>query len=164
MRHILYYITVALLTTVISCKDTTTTKEIIDAETTTPTEKRIAEMLDDPILSNDWKNEIQLDGSKKWEANEETTQGARNMLRIMENTAVGPEMDFKALGTKLKSEINIVIKKCSMKGASHDNLHVFLMPLIEKVDALQEENDIEKNKALVASIYYNLEAYDTYFK
>ena len=163
MRHILYYITVALLTTVISCKDTTT-KEIIDAETTTPTEKRIAEMLDDPILSNDWKNEIQLDGSKKWEANEETTQGVRNMLRIMENTAVGPEMDFKALGTKLKSEINIVIKKCSMKGASHDNLHVFLMPLIEKVDALQEENDIEKNKALVASIYYNLEAYDTYFK
>ena len=164
MRHILYYITVALLTTVISCKDNTTNKETTDVETTRPTDKRIAEILDDPILSNDWKEEIQLDGTQKWQANEETTQGVRNMLRIMENTDVGPEMDFKALGTKLKSEINVVIQKCSMKGASHDNLHVFLMPLIEKVDALQEENDIEKNKALVASIYYNLEAYDTYFK
>lgn len=51
-----------------------------------------------------------------------------------------------------------------MKGASHDNLHVFLMPLIEKVDALREETDMEKNKALFASIFYNLEAYDTYFK
>lgn len=164
MKRTTLLIAVLLLMTIIGCKENTTKTETTAIETTTPTDKRIAEMLDDPILSNDWKKEIELDGSQKWEANEETTQGVHNMLRIMENTAVGPEMDFKALGTKLKSQINVVIQKCSMKGASHDNLHVFLMPLIEKVDALQKPNDIEKNKALVASIYYNLEAYDSYFK
>lgn len=164
MKRITPLIAAVLMITIISCKDNITTTEATAIENTTPADKQIAEMLNDPILSNDWKEEIQLDGSQKWEANAETTQGVHKMLNIMENTAVGPEMDFKALGTKLKSEINVVIQKCSMKGASHDNLHVFLMPLIKKVDALQEENDIEKNKALVASIYYNLEAYGSYFK
>ncbi len=163
MRHIIYYIAFLLLIATISCKDNTS-KVTISSEKKTPTQEQVEQLLDDPILSNDWKEEIQLDGSKKWEANEETTRGVKNMLYILENTTVGPEMDFKALGLKLKSEIQVVIKKCSMKGPSHDNLHVFLMPLIEKVDALQEANDIEKSKALVASIYYNLEAYDSYFK
>ena len=164
MKTRIYLFALSFLMIALSCKEQTSDEQTSTVKAETPTEKRVAQLLDDPILSNDWEKEIELDGTGKWTANEETTQGVRNMLNIMENTDVGPEMNFKALGTKLKSEINVVIQKCSMKGASHDNLHVFLMPLIEKVDALQQENDIEKNKALVASIYYNLEAYATYFK
>lgn len=163
MKHFTYLIVIVLSIAAISCKEKTPSNNT-KSTNIPPGQEQVARLLDDPVLSNDWKNEIKLDGSQKWVANEETTQGVHNMLHILENTTVGPEMDFKALGTKLKSEINVVIKKCSMKGPSHDNLHIFLMPLIEKVDALQKDNDIEKNKALLASIFYNLEAYDTYFR
>lgn len=164
MNNKIYLLVLSLLVLSISCNEQSKSEQTSVNETKTPTEKRVAALLSDPVLSNEWEKEIQLDGKSKWLANKETTQGVNNMLNILENTIVGPEMNFKALGTKLKSEINVVIQKCSMKGPSHDNLHVFLMPLIEKVDALQQENDIEKNKALVASIFYNLEAYATYFK
>ena len=164
MKNQIYLLVISLLMLSISCKEQSKSEQTSVNETTTPTEKRVAELLSDPVLSNEWEKEIQLDGKSKWLANKETTQGVNNMLNILENTTVGPEMNFKALGTKLKSEINVVIQKCSMKGSSHDNLHVFLMPLIEKVDALQEVNDIEKSKALVASIFYHLEVYTTYFE
>lgn len=164
MKNQIYLLVLSLLVLSISCKEQSKSEQTSVNETKTPTEKRVAALLSDPVLSNEWEKEIQLDGKSKWLANKETTQGVNNMLNILENTTVGPEMNFKALGTKLKSEINVVVQECSMKGPSHDNLHVFLMPLIEKVDALQQENDIEKNKALVASIFYNLEAYATYFK
>lgn len=118
----------------------------------------------DPLLSNSWETEIVLDGTEKWIANNETTLGVNQMLNLLENLDTSSEIDYAALGTDLKNEINVVIQECSMKGPSHDNLHVFLMPLIEKVDALKEPKTVEENKALVASIFYNLKAYDTYFK
>lgn len=163
MKHFTYLLALAFIITTLSCKNNTPTVDVAP-ENKTPLEKQMEQLLNDPILSNDWKNEIQLDGTNKWVANQETTQGVRQMLTILENTAIGPEMNFNELATQLKSEVNVVIKECSMKGASHDNLHVFLMPLIDKVDAMQVETDMEKNKALFSSIYYNLEAYDTYFK
>jgi hypothetical protein len=116
-----------------------------------------------PLLNNNWETEIKLDGTNKWTANDETTEGVNKMLDILENINTNPDLDYAALGKDLKGEINIVIKKCSMKGPSHDNLHVFLMPLINKVDALQEVKSIEENKALVESIFYHLKGYERYF-
>ena len=116
-----------------------------------------------PLLNNNWEAEIKLDGTDKWTANDETTEGVNNMLDILENLNTTPDLDYTALGKDLKGEINIVIQKCSMKGPSHDNLHVFLMPLIDKVDALQEPKSIEENKALVESIFYHLKGYERYF-
>jgi len=163
MKHLTYVFALAFLITALGCKNTATTEETTQ-ENSTATERQVAQLLDERILSNDWENEIQLNGTDKWAANEETTEGVRKMRYILNHTEIGPKMNFNELGNQLKSEINVIIKECSMKGASHDNLHVFLMPLIEKVDALREETDMEKNKALFTSIFFNLEAYDTYFK
>ena len=143
MNYLKSILTALIVLTILSCKSNETNK--------------------DPLLNNNWEKEIALDGSNKWMANEETTLGVNKMLDLLENLDTSSEIDYTALGTDLKNEINIVIQKCSMKGPSHDNLHVFLMPLIEKVDALQASRSIEDNKLLVDSIIYNLKAYNTYF-
>lgn len=143
MNYLKPMISALILLTIISCKSNDADKN--------------------PLLNNNWETEIKLDETNKWTANDETTEGVNKMLDILENLNTNPDLDYTTLGKDLKGEINVVIQKCSMKGPSHDNLHVFLMPLIDKVDALQEARSIEENKALVESIFYHLKGYDRYF-
>jgi ABC-type Zn2+ transport system substrate-binding protein/surface adhesin len=51
-----------------------------------------------------------------------------------------------------------------MKEPSHDNLHVWLLPLIDKIDALKEAKTIEEAQQIYISIEQNLNAYNTYFE
>ncbi|MFT5891164.1 MAG: hypothetical protein ACI9Y7_001265, partial [Dokdonia sp.] len=116
MNYLKPMISALILLTIISCKSNDADKN--------------------PLLNNNWETEIKLDETNKWTANDETTEGVNKMLDILENLNTNPDLDYATLGKDLKGEINVVIQKCSMKGPSHDNLHVFLMPLIDKVDAL----------------------------
>lgn len=51
-----------------------------------------------------------------------------------------------------------------MKGPSHDNLHVWLLPLIEKIDALEETKTLDEAQRIYKSIEQNVNAYDEYFE
>ena len=51
-----------------------------------------------------------------------------------------------------------------MQGVSHDNLHVFLHPLIQKINHLKKTKTTESGAKTVASIVENLDAYTNYFK
>lgn len=115
-------------------------------------------------LDNSWKNEILLDNGNKWEANLETTRGIDKMLVLLKANNPKTVEDYQQLASKLNDETNTVIKKCSMEGPSHDNLHVFLHPLIEKIDALGKVSTTDKGAEITASIQENLHEYDNYFK
>ena len=118
----------------------------------------------EPTLNNDWVNEISLNDGAKWDANIETTQGVNNMLSIIKDSNLETEKDYQALGKKLNEEKNILVKKCTMKGPSHDNLHVFLHPLIEKIDQLMEVSSTEQGTQITKSIHVNLKSYSLYFQ
>ncbi len=51
-----------------------------------------------------------------------------------------------------------------MEGASHDNLHIWLLPLIAKIDALSEVKTIEDAAKIKLSIQKNINEYNTYFQ
>ena len=115
------------------------------------------------ILNNDWINDISLDKETKWKANIETTRGINAMLNLIEENNLITLEDFHQLANKLNNEKNMVIKECSMKGPSHDNLHIFLLPLIEKIDYLLTTTSIEEGSKITASIKDNLNFYQNYF-
>lgn len=46
-----------------------------------------------------------------------------------------------------------------MKSTSHDNLHVWLHPLTEKIELLQKTGGIEEGKKLTFNIKVHLEGY-----
>ncbi|WP_026452414.1 hypothetical protein [Aequorivita capsosiphonis] len=115
-------------------------------------------------ISNAWVNEIKLDSGNKWNANIETTEGVDKMLTLVKTSDKKTVEDYHTLATKLNEEKNVVVKKCTMKGPSHDNLHVFLHPLIEKIDALGKVSTAEEGAEITKSINENLEGYYNYFK
>lgn|SRR5690554_1716759 len=159
-------LTAAVLSVLLmSCKDNKSTSSETEIVQETEVVQEQVNEEEKPVLDNSWINDIQLDeNGNKWNANIETTQGVNKMLGLI--TEVNPKTveEYHKLASKLNEEKNIVIKKCDMVGPSHDNLHVFLHPLIDKIAALSEVSTEEKGSEITANIKENLEEYNNYFK
>lgn len=115
-------------------------------------------------INNFWVNDIKLDNGTKWQANIETTTGVEKMLSLVKSSEAKTVEDYHTLASKLNEYKNEVVKKCTMKGASHDNLHIFLHPLIEKIEALGKITTVDEGVIISASIKENIEGYFNYFQ
>ena len=115
-------------------------------------------------LNNDWVNEIILNNGIKWQANQETTDGVLRMLELITNSQTSTVEDYLKLGNGLNEIKNTVVKECTMKGASHDNLHIWLHPLIEKIALLQKTENPKDGAQITSNIKEHLEAYYDYFE
>ncbi|WP_339648918.1 hypothetical protein [uncultured Salegentibacter sp.] len=159
--------TLILSALMIGCKDNKT-KNNDTSETTKAvqnhTEDTVKEFESSTVYNNAWINEIELNSGAKWEANLETNEGVEKMLKLVEASDPTSVEDYHSLASELNEENNYVIKKCTMTGPSHDNLHVFLHPLIEKIAALGEVSSTEEGAKITAGIKENLKGYYDYFK
>lgn len=115
------------------------------------------------IPDDAWVNEIVLDNGVKWMANKETTDGVRKMLALIGDNKASTSEAYRELGNSLNEVKNTVVKECTMEGASHDNLHVWLHPLIEKIELLQKTENAEEGAQLTSNIKNHLEGYFDYF-
>ncbi|TYB76307.1 hypothetical protein [Bizionia myxarmorum] len=115
-------------------------------------------------LGNTWMEEIQMDNGAKWAANIETTDGVNDMLKMISEAKTETVDDYLSLANKLNERKNTLVKECTMKGPSHDNLHVFLHPLIEKIDMLLKTETTAQGSETLESITANLNAYNNYFE
>lgn len=145
MKHL--FLTLIIIT-LVSCKDS---KKEVTVEV-------------DNLYSNTWIKEIKLNDGDKWEANSETNEGILKMQNSLKKASTNTLDEYYQLAEKLNVDKNYVIKNCTMKGASHDNLHVWLLPLIAKIDALSNTKTIEDAKKLKQSIEENINAYANYFE
>ncbi|MDG1040953.1 MAG: hypothetical protein P8H13_08720 [Polaribacter sp.] len=116
------------------------------------------------VLSNNWEQEMKLDNNTKWKANFETTKGVRDLQNLIKTTSTVSLDQYIALAKKLNERKNILVKECTMEGPSHDNLHIFLYPLITKINMLLEAQSNKEASEIVKSISENLKAYNSYFK
>ncbi len=145
----------------IGCKDNKTVTDETSVET-----EMVHEHHNDHeglALNNSWVNEIQLDNGNKWDANLETTEGVDKMLDLISENAQESVGDYHTLASYLNEVKNVVVKECTMEGPSHDNLHVFLHPLIEKIDALGKISNVDEGAEITERIKENLNAYNDYF-
>lgn len=110
-----------------------------------------------------WIDEISLDQGAKWTANAETTAGVSQMLALIESSNADTAPDHQKLGDGLAEIKNMVVRECTMTGASHDNLHIWLYPLISKIELLQKAESKESGTALTEEIRGHLEKYYDFF-
>src|SRR5690554_6873638 len=152
-------ITAAILSVLlIGCKDTKTSSTEISVETETLHDHEL-----DQALSNSWVKEIQLDNGNKWEANRETNDGVHKMEYLIKSYDPQTVEEYHKLAEELNEIKNYVVRECTMKGASHDNLHVFLHPLIDKIAALGKVSSIGEGEVATKAIQENLRAYHQFF-
>jgi ABC-type Zn2+ transport system substrate-binding protein/surface adhesin len=117
----------------------------------------------DELLSTEWMKEIQLNNGDKWAANIETTEGVEEIQELLKTETTSSLKEYHQLASKLNDVKTKVVQECTMKGASHDNLHIWLYPLIKKIGALSETDNLGEASKIKQSIEENITAYGTYF-
>ena len=114
--------------------------------------------------SNESENKIDLDNGKRWIANQETTEGINAMFQLINSFKETENIDsYKNLADSLNSEFNIILKKCTMKGEAHDQLHNYLFPMKEKFEQLSS-NDLSESKNAFEDLKMHVSLYKKYFE
>lgn len=133
-----------------SCGETSEGSESVNSEQT-------------ETVNNPPENEfgLTLNEGEKWEANAETTDGVRNMKNIVEAYISGEKTPLTQCGDDLQAELDGIFDNCSMKGEAHDQLHSFLMPLI---DMKNEIKGAEPTQDQLKEINEHLDLYFAFFE
>ena len=130
-----------------------------------PDQVQVEEPSTKVAISHDaWNHRIQLDRGSKWQANAETTLGVSKMHKAMIEFKGRSVSDYRALGDKLNALKNTLVKECTMTGPSHDNLHIWLHPLIEKIEALQNIDSEASGAQMVQDVEQHLNGYYDFFE
>lgn len=164
MKYLIFAMT---LFAFVGCKDNKKQEEIIKIETVNQSvniknNKQSDETLE--VYKNTWIDEIKVSDNGKWSANKETNEGVKNMLTSIETNRTNSLENYQDLADQLSQHKNHIIKNCTMKGDSHDNLHVWLLPLMAKIEALSEAKTVEDASKIKSSIEKNINAYSDFFE
>jgi hypothetical protein len=156
MRNLLI-IFILIITLVSSCKNIEKQEEVKNPKEVVQEQKK-------DVLSTQWMDNIQLNNGVKWKANVETTVGVVEMQKLLKTQITSTIEDYHLLANQLNDVKIKLVKECTMKGASHDNLHIWLYPLIEKIGALSKTDDLNEASKIKQSIEENLNVYSDYFE
>lgn len=104
---------------------------------------------------------MSLNKGEKWKANIETTTQIKNMQEILDSFEQKNDGLSIELGNNLQKELDELFKACNMKGEPHNQLHTYLMPLLEMVS---EAKDKPVSKSQLAELNNYLAVYFKYFQ
>ena len=135
-----------------------------NAEESTPEETTPA--VEDVAFVNE-EGVLQLNNGAKWKANTETTAGVEKMqAQISEFKEMNlPEnlINYKQLSSGLNTTMQGIFEQCTMKGAAHDELHDFLVPIKGNITTLGGD-DLEAAGKAFSDIQRQLSQFDIFFE
>lgn len=107
---------------------------------------------------------LELNNGSKWEMDEHT----RNMSKKMKQTFLTAEHanleSLNNLGKQLQSQLDVLIRGCTMTGEAHDQLHVFLSTHMPAIHALESASDYASAKKHAIELKHQFEVYGEYFE
>jgi hypothetical protein len=110
------------------------------------------------------KTLLQLNNGDRWPANQETTDGVIKMIQLIDNYEDTANVEgFAQLSEDLQVEYKMIFDKCTMTGAAHEQLHVFLIPMKPYFEALSA-GDKEMCQKSLERLAKHMRLYDRYFQ
>ena len=127
-------------------------------------EDAVAEQEEQHHEHTDDGKDIELNNGEKWQVNEEMKPFVNQSEQLLDDYKASEAQDHKALAEQLKDENNKLIKSCTMKGKSHDELHKWLYPHIGMIEALHKAEDKDEAEVVIADLEESFDTYHTYFQ
>lgn len=112
----------------------------------------------------DAQPQLELIDGKKIAINAEMKPHLENSRNILKAYLESGGQDYKKLAEDMESSNSKLIKSCTMQGADHEMLHVWLHPHLELVANLKSENSPEKAKELIREIEDSYKEFDLFFE
>ncbi len=72
--------------------------------------------------------------------------------------------NYLNLGKDLSIQTAYIISSCNMTGEAHDQLHVVLVPMLDKISTLKESDNIEDCESSLIELETLIEDYFNHFK
>ena len=104
-----------------------------------------------------------LDHGQKWAVNSEMKPYVENGRQLVNEYPTDGSGDHAALAAKLMEQNELLIKSCTMKGESHDQLHKWLHPHLELTKELETASATEAGE-IVQSLRESYALYGQYFE
>ena len=104
---------------------------------------------------------IELNEGQKWKVNEEMSPF------ILEAEQILMQYDgsnYENLAEQLESKNKGLIKSCTMDGKSHDELHKWLHPHMQLIEALDDAESKSEADKIIAELKSSFKTYHTYFQ
>jgi len=107
---------------------------------------------------------LSLDGSAKWKMDAHTRKVMAKTRETIHGADTSNVQALQGLGAVLQRQLDKLIEGCTMDGPAHDELHVFLMAWIPKVDALKKATGAKTGQVTVDEMMAMLDKYDEFFE
>ncbi len=107
---------------------------------------------------------IELNNGKKWEVNAEMMPHIQASNLLVSEYLQSGNSDYKALAKQLVDNNNRLISSCNMKGKSHEELHKWLHPYMQQIEALKQASDISAAETVVFNIQESFKTFDQFFE
>ena len=114
--------------------------------------------------SNQPESNINLDNGQKWTVNSEMTPHIEKASDLLKAFISEQDNDYLTLAENIKNQNNALIKSCTMKGKSHDELHKWLHPHIELINDLSNAENFNDAQIIVSKLEKSFETYKTHFQ
>ena len=141
MKNPLYFSLLALL--VIGCSEQT------------PSEQTPMETPSENIL---------LNKGDKWLVNEEMKPFILEAENILTEYIASKSSDYTVLAASLQEKNTGLINSCTMEGESHEELHKWLHPHMDLIEALANAETQEMAEPLIAQLSESFVSFHTYFQ
>jgi hypothetical protein len=106
---------------------------------------------------------IELNDGAKWLVNAEMKPFVVAGEQLVDAFVAAKKTDFTGLAKELAKQNDQLIKSCTMKGKSHEELHKWLHPHLELVKALSTVQNSTKGNELVQQLQKSYQQYKLYF-
>ena len=121
-----------------------------------------------PLAAEDRPEPIETNNGAKWKVNPEMMVHVRNLendVKAFSNSAQSAALaDYKNLGGRIRANIDNITSTCTMSGKSHDELHKWLLPLIENTKGLQNAADLARAREYFVKIQASMDLFNWYFE
>ncbi|NDK55788.1 hypothetical protein [Pontibacter fetidus] len=113
------------------------------------------------------QSELSLNGTERWQADAATNENIQQLQQLMQDHLRQPDANDLEVVNELSNVLQLgfdeVFKECRMEGPEHDMLHVYLVPMLDDVKAM---NTTDQKAAVTArdQLASRLDEYQTYFK
>lgn len=105
---------------------------------------------------------LQLNKGSKWKADEATKKNVAAMKEVVNDSSYADAAKRMQLYANLQSKIDRLVKQCSMNGAEHDALHVWLEKVMKDMKELKEENN--NYSRVYAELKRDIERFNAFFE
>lgn len=110
--------------------------------------------------------DLKLNNGAKWNSDESTNENVLALQTIVNRhkAANNAGKDYTPVREELQKGLEKMIKECRMKGADHDALHSWLLPLQQNIKGLQTATNPNEAEQNLITITQQLSVYNQYFE